>query len=188
MAHRHLMAVCVVCLLCAEHLPCKEHVSLPSQNINSISNSQRGIAPSPSDPGALTKAADIPGIYLYDKRKDKTKSRQKRHADHHHEASQHHHHTETPEVTKAYIQKLFETFSNNSQTMNVDDFERMMLQLKLTNLAPSKAMTDNSSTCMGGLKFLGKMTETKEVEKEKGPDHHHDDHEGKNKQFSVNIH
>jgi solute carrier family 39 (zinc transporter), member 10 len=173
MAHRHLMAVCVVCLLCAEHLPCKEHVSMPSQNINSISNSQRsGILPASSDPGALTKAADIPDIFLYDKRKDKTKSRQKRHADHHHEASQHHHHTETPEVTKTYIQKLFDKFSNNSSSMNVDDFERMMRQLKLSNLVPSKVENENSSSCMSGMKFLGKMTETKEDE------HSHDDHEG----------
>jgi solute carrier family 39 (zinc transporter), member 10 len=166
------MAVCVVCLLCAEHLPCKEHVSLPSQNVNGIADSRESLSSSVLDPVALTQTADIPASYLYDKRKDKTKIRQKRHADHHHGASEHHHHTETPEVTKEYIQRLFANFSNND-TMNVNDFERMMQQLKLTNLAPLKK-TEQSSKCMSGLKFLGKMTETKEDDH----DDHHADHDG----------
>lgn len=186
MAHRHLMAVCVVCLLCAEHLPCKEHVSLPSQNINSLSNSQRGIVPSSSEVAAPSQAGDIPGIYLYDKRKDKIKNREKRHSDHSsHGASQHHHHTETPEVTKSYIQKLFETFSSN-QTMNVDDFERMMMQLKLTNLVQLKKESENSSSCMSGLKFLGKMTETKE-EVEEEAEEHHKDHDGKRMSMALIV-
>ena len=176
MAHRQLMAVCVVCLLCADHLPCTEHVSMPSQNANSISNSQRDLLPPTSNPEALPQfadIADIADIYLYDKRKDKTISRQKRHASHHHEASEHHHHTETPEVTKNYIRKLFTIFSNN-ESMNVDGFERMMLQLKLTNLLPSRVETEDTSKCMKGIKFLGKMTETKEEPEEI----HQDKHDG----------
>lgn len=175
MAHRHLMAVCVVCLLCAEHMPCKEHVMIPSKSINNITNSLQN-SPS-SDVGVLTKPVDIPGIYFYDKRKDKTKGdsanvRKKRHADHLHEA---HHHDETPEVTKIYIQKLFNRFSNqNTETMNAEQFEKMMLELDLKNLSSEQVVQNKNTTCMSGERFLEKMTDS---EKESDHGHHHDDHE-----------
>lgn len=171
MAHRHLMAVCVVCLLCAEHMPCKEHVLVPSKNINSLDSSLQILSPS-DDVGMLAKA-DTAGTYLYDKRKDKTKGeisiRQKRHADHEHH--EHHHHEETPEVTKVYIKKLFSRFSNrNTNTMNVEEFENMMMHLDLKNLVPDRKPTNQNETCMNGLDFLGKMTE-------QDADDHHYHHE-----------
>ena len=173
MAHRHLMAVCVVCLLCAEHMPCKEHVLIPSKNVSEIVNSLQSL---PSEEvGVLTKTADIPGIYLYDKRKDKTKEdseirRAKRHADHLHET---HHHEETPEVTKIYIQKLFNRFSNeNTNTMNAEQFEKMILELDLKNLASEQIVSNENTTCMSGEGFLEKMTGV-----DKDPDHHQHDHD-----------
>lgn len=183
MAHRHLMAVCVVCLLCAEHMPCShaEHVLAPSKNANSIVKSLQILSPS-DDAGRLTKAADIAGSYLYDKRKDKTKvaedlsySRQKRHAGHDHNHEKHHH-EETPEVTKVYIKKLFSRFSNrDTNTMNVEEFEKMMLQLDLKNLVADNVdpHKESNSTCMNGLEFLGKMTEQKD--KNSTEVHTHDD-------------
>lgn len=171
MAHRHLMAVCVVCLLCAEHMPCKEHVLTQNENIGNVFNSLQNLPA--EDVGALTKLADLPGIYLYDKRKDKTKEdsallRTKRHADHQHET---HHHEETPEVTKIYIQKLFSRFSNqNTKTMNVEQFEKMMLELDLQNLASEQVVANENAMCMNRERFLEKMTGTEEDQ-----DHHHDD-------------
>lgn len=186
MAHRHLMAVCVVCLLCAEHMPCKEHVLVPSKGINfNVASSLQKLSP-PDEVGVLTKPADIPGVYLYDKRKDKTKGdevnvvRKKRHADHH-EPHETHHHADTPEVTKLYLTKLFNRFSNqNTKTMNVEGFEKMMELLDLKNLMTNKAATtlpsNDNTTCMNGLEFLGKMTETEETSKN-DDDHHHHHHD-----------
>lgn len=184
MAHRHLMAVCVVCLLCAEHMPCKEHVLVPSKGINSnVASSLQSLSVSRSV-GVLTKPADIPGIYLYDKRKDKAKEeiaviRTKRHADHH-ETHETHHHADTPEVTKLYLKKLFSRFSNqNTNTMNAEEFEQMMLLLDLKNLVTDKAVpslpSKDNSTCMNGLEFLGKMTETEETLSKEDHEHHHHD-------------
>ena len=178
MAHRHLMAVCVVCLLCAEHLPCKEHVLIPSDN-DASSLQQQSLSTYKNS--VLTQAADIPGAYLYDKRKDKTKDevivRQKRHADHHH--TSHHHHAETPEVTKAYVKKLFNLFSNqNTNTMNIDEFENMMKQLDLKQLISSQQKSVDNSSCMDGVEFLEKMTdhhESKEEEEDHLHDHHHEE-------------
>lgn len=191
MAHRHLMAVCVVCLLCAEHMPCKEHVLVPSKGINSnVASSLQTLSPT-EEVGVLTKPADIPGIYLYDKRKDKTKGdvavvRSKRHADHH-EPHETHHHADTPNVTKEYIKKLFIRFSNqDTNTMNVDEFEQMMQLLDLKNLVTEKSVSslpsNENATCMNGLTFLGKMTETKETPIE---DHHHHHDEADRRQPST---
>lgn len=172
MAH-HLMAVCVVCLLCADHLPCKEHVLVPTK---SISNKVANSLSSSDGAGLLTVATDIPGNYLYDKRKDDvTLVRSKRHGDHH--ELEKHHHTQTPEVTKVYIKKLFRQFSNrNTNTMNVDEFEKMMLQLDLKKLVSEPSQAENS-TCMNGLEFLERMTDVKHEEVGHEHHHEHDDHE-----------
>ncbi|CRL08732.1 CLUMA_CG021368, isoform A [Clunio marinus] len=193
MAHRHLMAVCVVCLLCAEHLPCKEHV--PNENIKAIGDSQQKYFPPPSDLRTHVKEADIPHNYIYDKRKDKIKDesnndvalvRHKRHGDHgiHNQQHQQHHHDETPEVTKDYIKKIFNRFSNrNTNTMNVDEFEAMMMHLELKHLMrdSSKLELNDNKTCMNHLDFLGKMTEN-EV---KHDHHHHDEHDHENETNDV---
>lgn len=176
MAHRHLMAVCVVCLLCAEHLPCKEHVT-PTNGLDDLTNSLQ-IASQPYDGGRLARAADTPGTFVYDKRKDKTKevARTKRHADHHHEK---HHHDETPEVTKAYIRKLFSQYSkrgSDASSLNIDEFEQMMRELDLKPLIGdgTPARSDNS-TCMKGADFVQKMTNQKnEADAHDDHSHHHE--------------
>ena len=176
MAHRQLMAVCVVCLLCADHVPCI-HVLTPGTN--SVSNESQKFLSSSDDAGMLTKGAEASNIYLYDKRKDKTKDldkileRTKRHADHeHHE--QHHHHEETPEVTKAYIKKLFTRFSDqNTDTMTAEGFDNMIKFLDLDYLRMEQPVESKENlTCMKQVEFLEKMTDQKELE-----DHDHDHYE-----------
>lgn len=175
------MAVCVVCLLCAEHLPCKEHVALPSENINSVVENLPN-SPFINDVKRLTEIAEIPGSYLHDKRKFKTKDqlvvvRRKRHADHDHHLAHNHHHIETPEVTKLYIQKLFSQFSNrNTNTMNLEEFEKMMMKIGLKNLLTEQPSTDNA-TCMNEGDFLGKMTNTEYLKDEDQDDHHSHNHD-----------
>lgn len=176
MAHRHLMAVCVVCLLCAEHLPCKEHVLTPSSNIKNLVNNVQSVSPA-ADIRIPTRTADDPRIYLYDKRKDKTKdadgvaiTRRKRHAEH-----ELHHHTETPEATKIYIKKLFSQYSNrNHNSMNVDEFEQMAKQLGLQNMLTDSLKTSDNSTCMAGSVFLEKMTD--QGNKHEHSEEHHESH------------
>lgn len=149
---------------------------MPSKNLDKVESDYQILSPS-DDATMLTKTADIPGIYLYDKRKDKTKdevalARQKRHADHEHHEK--HHHDETPEVTKLYIQKLFSRFSNsNTKTMNVKEFEQMMLQLDLKKLIESEVESKDNATCMNGVDFLGKMTGKKHQDSH---DEHHHEH------------
>lgn len=193
---RHLMAVCVVCLLCADHLPCKEHIlasdNLPSlKHINAIIGSEKT---EPRIPGS-----DITGTYMYDKRKDKTKSdddedveksliRTRRHADHSTEHEHHPHHHEIAKVTKTYVELIFERFGNSTtNTMNLQDFDKMLHELNLTHLItnklpePTKAMpavTDNSQSCMSSLDFVEKMTEQKSEKLKEYKEHQHEhDHD-----------
>lgn len=181
MAHRHLMAVCVVCLLCADHLPCKEHIL--GQNKGSIINSVEN-QESRDDSQFQMKVADIPGNYFYDKRKDRTKDdelmvvvRKRRHADHHEDEHVQHEHEETPEVTKDYIQKIFNKFSSRDEvdSMNIDGFEKMMSTLELKNLMSNRILSDNL-TCMSGLDFLEKMTRSEPSKLKKSENEHHNSH------------
>lgn len=44
---RHLMAVCVVCLLCAEHLPCKQHFDDIPSHVSTVFSLQNDYGPPP---------------------------------------------------------------------------------------------------------------------------------------------
>lgn len=160
-------------------MPCKAHLMVPNDDSTNEVGSLQNL---PSENvGVLTKPADIPGTYFYDKRKDKTKdedlpvlARRKRHADHSHEQ---HHHTETPEVTQNYIKKLFNRFSNeNTNSMDAEQFQKMMLELELKHLASEQVTSINNTTCMSGESFLEKMTG---IERDSDHGHQHgDDEEG----------
>ena len=194
---RHLMAVCVVCLLCADHLPCKEHI-LSSDNIPSLKHINAIIGSEMTEP--RIPGSDITGTYMYDKRKDKTKVdddkdvevnliRTRRHADHSTEHEHHPHHHEIAKVTKTYVELIFEKFGNSTtNTMNLQDFDNMLRKLNLYNLITDKlpGVTDSQS-CMSSLNFIEKMTEQKSEKLkeyneilEHNHDHHHDhDHNHK---------
>jgi len=180
MAH-HLMAVCVVCLLCAEHLPCKEHVvnSFEPANAPNLLRSDEAF----TNAAAATEGLRIETVF--DKRLGKTKteeelhSRSKRHAGHGaHEHEHQHQHLEMPEVTKLYIKSLFERFSNRTtSTMNVKEFEKMMEELNLDKLLPQPSSQGAAdATCLNEMDFLGRMTEQKldEQHKHDEEEHNHD--------------
>lgn len=176
MAHRHLMAVCVVCLLCAEHLPCKLHV-LAADDSNIINNDLQKTnefgdhAPS---------GTDIPLNYFYDKRKDKLKSplqqhRQKRHAHHEQNNQHHHHHIHHEKVTENHVQKIFNDYSINATSMSLDGFQKFTSKLNL-----NKLFSKETDSCIDHKKFIAKMTHYEEEEEEEHQhehEHEHDHHE-----------
>lgn len=176
MAHRHLMAVCVVCLLCAEHFPCKAHVLAAA---NDPENFNSDLQKTKEFQDFASSGNDVPQNYLYDKRKDKLKSPpvshhhiKKRHADHHDE--QNHHQTNTltkkvPKVTRNYVEKIFKIFSNNSETMSEKGFEDMSASLNLNNLWKKQ-----EDLCESHESFLEKMTH-----------HDHPNHSDDHQQLEV---
>lgn len=128
---RHIMAVCVVCLLCADHLPCKQHddsdlgLRLPPM---SIPDNHRRLEPLGS--------AENGHHHLV-----------KRHThghDHHHHHGDHDHddHDEDEDVQVAVREKLdvfmaaiFKEFGDpTSMTMGVVGFENMMKRLNMYRL------------------------------------------------------
>lgn len=160
---RHLMTVCVVCLLCAQHLPCKQHFD----DDNSLQNPKillqddygqmkyiKRDEPTtdalygnnlPYD--AMPKVDSIPH-----KRKGRTKNRSnngpaataatlnrvKRHGDHNHDAYDHEEHPEDRvgvHYSDAFVKKIFAQFGDAEKlTMDVHGFEKMIKHLELYRL------------------------------------------------------
>ncbi len=165
MAHRHLITVCVVCLLCVDHLP-HIHV-LADENINLASSD---VQKTKEFRDYTQDENNIPLNYHYDKRMDKVKShssyqRQKRHAGHGHTEHHHQHHIEAPKITKDHIEKIFKHFSNDSNTMDFDGFNKMTSNLALNNL-----FNEQKDSCINQEFFLEKMLHHEHHE-------HHDDEE-----------
>ncbi|XP_070497623.1 zinc transporter foi isoform X2 [Chironomus tepperi] len=191
MAHRHLMAVCVVCLLCAEHLPCKEHV-LSNSNINNIDsidwkNGNNDLSKSNYN-YQINSIIDVAAGNYYDENIDKYKkekrdeilSRKKRHGDHSHSVPTQQR-LEMPEVTKVHLEKTIRQFSNNQTTMNVHAFEDMITQLKLNYLFNLTLHNSDHKTCMTEETFLMKLTHFKED----NTDH---SHEGRSHEKHDHMH
>jgi zinc transporter 10 len=176
------MAVCVVCLLCAEHLPCKQHV-LASQISDERGNDLSYSA------GTLGKGINLLTqdiayeSYVYDKRKEKTKDemlvRTKRHANHGSHTSQNnnhindHHHFEIPHVTKNYLKMIFSYFGNDTNKMNLKGFTEMLKKLDLGNIF--KKSSRENDTCLNEESFLYRMTGSEKFDHEPD-DHDHVDH------------
>uniref|UniRef100_U5EYW4 Putative zinc ion transmembrane transporter n=1 Tax=Corethrella appendiculata TaxID=1370023 RepID=U5EYW4_9DIPT len=158
MSHK-LMAVCVVCLICAKHLPCKEHVEnsafFGSNGDEQTTGSQQfqNIAAS-----AIEFKQNIDGNNndnhnnVYDKGKEKHKLI-KRHTSHNSAEHNHHHHhshekhqlnnsgeksgfeLDLEEKINIFISKIFKEFGNvQSMSMNISGFEKMAKHLGLYHL------------------------------------------------------
>uniref|UniRef100_A0A8D8GVT5 Zinc transporter foi n=1 Tax=Culex pipiens TaxID=7175 RepID=A0A8D8GVT5_CULPI len=133
---RHIMAVCVVCLLCADHLPCKQHDDDPL--------------------GTSSGKATIGPIYHNDFRRiedsavalEKSQpTKRHTHDDHSH---QHHHHgdghgddhdgddgeeAERREKLDSFMQRIFKEFGDaGTMTMDVGGFEAMVKRLNMYRL------------------------------------------------------
>lgn len=188
MAHRHLMAVCVVCLICAEHLPCKLHVMADTSNSNiaSIGDLEKAALYEAQANNIIPLAND-----LYDRRKDKLKhSREKRHTDGHH----HHHHDnnyhlkeEMPGVTKNFIQRLFNYYKSSNSVMNEEGFDKMISNLNLKNIFNDQQSNNKNELCIEKDSFLEKMTHSDHHEHEHSDQEGEEDHHGDVKITSENM-
>lgn len=166
---RHLMAVCVVCLLCAEHLPCKEHLD----NSNPTTKSNLAKLESPTNHGSSNNPNSINEEILnsklsssdvlrienaYRKPRARTKStlnesqaknRSKRHAHHHH----HHSHDEEESsnapgniISRDFLKKIFQQFGDTEgRTMDLNGFEKMLTHLRLYNLIEDRVQEDETA-------------------------------------------
>ena len=142
---RHLMAVCVVCLLCADHLPCKQHFS---------DDGTEKLVPGPR--GTLRNVRSLldqqqyePVVAAY----DAVHRIVRRHAHHHHEEEDHEEEdvhtegvseapTEFDRLIKGKMEqamrKIFTEYGDPaSMTMDVQGFERMVRQLGMIRLVQS---------------------------------------------------
>lgn len=153
---RHLMAVCVVCLLCADHLPCHQHLLDGAASSASAATNGAGLLDATAAtnnnslysnhiPDGLSVAAEryVNTLHLPNEQRpsflverddddasyDDRGGRTKRHS----HASVAEHSTEV--AAPSFVRKLFERFGNgDTQTMNVVGFERMLDQLGLYEL------------------------------------------------------
>lgn len=145
------MAVCVVCLLCAEHLPCK-HVDDNIMSAKKLleNDDSRLVNQNYMDISYLTDRNSYDSVLeetVPNKRKGRTKdhneqiyndkepaleklnSRDKRHAVHTDSDDE----PDVSRITQMYIRKIFENFADSDKlTMNVVELEKM---LKILNLS-----------------------------------------------------
>uniref|UniRef100_A0A6B2EK53 Putative zinc transporter foi n=1 Tax=Phlebotomus kandelakii TaxID=1109342 RepID=A0A6B2EK53_9DIPT len=104
---RHLVAVCVVCLLCADHLPCKEHVA--EQQIHPLS---REMSPISRD----SHSSPEHGLEMRVKRHTTVRKIEEMEHD----------------PGRNFLKKIFKKFGNESDmTMSLAGFEAMLEQLGL---------------------------------------------------------
>lgn len=119
------MAVCVVCLLCADHIPCKEHLGSPDlqlQKENIYPTSSYGYYDQYVDSNSLLES--------YDTAKSRRKSR--RHANHEHNDHQQHEHPylhSQPEITNNFLKKIFTEYGEEDGTMNLSGLQKMLQKL-----------------------------------------------------------
>ncbi|KAJ6643568.1 Zinc transporter foi [Pseudolycoriella hygida] len=179
---RHLMAVCVVCLLCAEHLPCK-HVDdnvLSAKGLLENDNN-RLVSQNYMDISYLTGKNTVLEETVPNKRKGRTKNhneqsysdkepalqklknRDKRHAVHvHHDDEE----AEVHKISNLYIRKIFENFAGGDK-MNVIELEEIMRKLNLqlvdqnqisTESHVVKQSTDLNDTCISSIDFVQRIS------------------------------
>lgn len=142
---RHLVAVCVVCLLCAEHFPCKGHIEgneNNKENLIKYSKDSRAeyLAHINNDNAELLKSEN----YIRTNAKNKSQReivRLKRHTHHHH----HEHKSSSNSIdgnlniassSKKYLEKIFSLFgkSESSQEMTMANFNELLNKLELKQL------------------------------------------------------
>lgn len=147
---RHIMAVCVVCLLCAEHLPCEEHIETLSSNLRLNAKVFHG-----SDVNSRSSSSSYGNFDFqqnenhltddgYDKARrrrkgiaTKTESRNKRHAGHHNTNAMETQHK--PEITEDFMKRIFQEYGQEDGTINMNQFENMLKNLGLYKMLEEKA-------------------------------------------------
>uniref|UniRef100_A0A1B0BAA6 EF-hand domain-containing protein n=1 Tax=Glossina palpalis gambiensis TaxID=67801 RepID=A0A1B0BAA6_9MUSC len=170
---RHIMAVCVVCLLCAEHLPCQQHVeslltsTTPSSSLdddNFKHKSQRNaivytttIASKATPPHVKgeDERATTDSLLPYDTTKSyNTKRRRKRYTDHD-DLMAADNSNERPKITRAFLERIFKEYGReDDDVIQAEDFQRLLKRLGLNQLIPLKSNSYNSETCIVDSKLV----------------------------------
>lgn len=167
---RHIMAVCVVCLLCAEHLPCEEHIETVSSNLRLNAKVFHG-----SD--LNRKTSDYTNFDFqhnennlvdgsYDKARRRRKnadSRSKRHAGGHHTNTMESH--SKPEITDDFIQRIFQEYGQEDGTIHINQLENMLKKLGLYKMVEERA---SNETCASSHQIVDSVKH-----------HHQEDHHTK---------
>lgn len=132
---KHFVAVCVVCLLCADHLPCKTHF----EGLGTTGTDQYKDNNAFLHPEDFTKYVGNDILSIVDKGGEhivQSHTRRKRHSVHlHTDGEDDSHGVEMNENSRQYIEKIFEKFGNgHDKTMDLNGFESMLEFLGLTKL------------------------------------------------------
>lgn len=132
---RHIMAVCVVCLLCAQRLHCQDHIGdmLVTQRTDIKLNARLAY-------GNLSPSSEITTDQRQLADEDDTQNystsppyrRHKRHAGHEHEHDHSSPHTQVPQITEHFLQQLMQ-----QQTLNASSFRSLLQKLGLQQLVSS---------------------------------------------------
>lgn len=143
---RHLVAVCVVCLLCAEHFPCKGHIEGNENNKENLikysKDSRAEYLAHINNDNVENRASDIGNVGTHVKNKSQREIvRLKRHTHH-----QHHEPTSNSESIEGnlniasssmkYLGKIFSKYgkSESSQVMTLANFDELLTKLDLKKL------------------------------------------------------
>lgn len=161
---RHLMAVCVVCLLCAEHLPCK-HVDDNTMSAKKLleNDDSRLVNQNYMDISYLTDDNSYNTLLeqtVPNKRKGRTKNpneqvasdkepslqklnkRDKRHAVHTNSDDE----PDVHRITQMYVRKIFEGFADGDKmTMNVIELENMLKKLNLSIVDQNEFLSESQA-------------------------------------------
>lgn len=185
---RHLMAVCVVCLLCADHLPCKEHIentdlyTKQQPNTFLLKTDEINLMEKKSFDDRLYTTINDDSV-IYDKRKEKRKNneeiinRRKRHSDHHHHDEHDEHIDEPNKNSKNFLEKLFKQFGDSEKlTMNINGFENLLKHLNLYSLIANNTKTDDDN-CVSSIDLVKKISNDFNYETTKLISNGHEHHE-----------
>lgn len=126
------MAVCVVCLLCAQRLHCQDHVEdlLTTQRTEEKLNARLvhgNLSPSSERPTDLRQLADEDDTQNYST--SPPYRRHKRHAGHGDDDGDSLHNKHVPQITNYFLQKLMQ-----QPTLNASSLQTLLEQLGLQHL------------------------------------------------------
>lgn len=163
---RHIMAVCVVCLLCADHLPCEQHLELLLKSRKTLNDDN--VAQKSAEVFKNTNLLQYPFVSVvvgntnieinHDNHREVQKSskiqrndkkenhRVKRHADHYSRTDSYNTLKKRPEITEEYLEKIFIEYGQKDGTIQRIEFERMLTRLGLAEFIGNDTSSDSNDT------------------------------------------
>ncbi|XP_054734257.1 zinc transporter foi [Anastrepha obliqua] len=189
---RHIMAVCVVCLLCADRIPCQEHVAndyiakrvddpqphIQYQQLNSRVYERRDTLRY-GDQSITRDGIDIATARKFTANNVHNKPhRRKRHAGHSHDHAPLLH---QPEITAEFLQHIFDEYGQEADgTLTVGEFQRILKKLGLNQLiedpvdqdtVEDKEKAPSNETCVNDAALVRHVQSHKPSEQ----GHHHEE-------------